>query len=72
MLNFLRRTFDLVHTAPYWVGRTTIRSEKLTKNEVSEKDTSHNVHRNAKVSQLKSDLISREKHQAPTNLKFRK
>ena len=38
-------------------GRTTIRSENLTWNEVSKKDTSHDVHKNAKVSQVKSDLI---------------
>ena len=37
---------------------------------------SHNVHKNAKVSQARIDKIinkiSREKHQAPTNLKFHK
>ena len=38
----------------------------------SEKYISHNVHKNAKVSQVKSDLILREKHQALTNLQFRK
>ena len=62
----------ILYTAPYWEGRTTIRSKNLTRNEVGKKDISHYVHKNAKVSQVKSDLISGEKHQAPTNLKLRK